>query len=202
MQYQRKLQNKPNARMEYKYYFRNVVQHYLVTLEGWPEQIDLNNFNDGSLPYTAMEKLLQKLRSGDIHWKRLTLAALEELEHQRDAQISHGDLEPPAPRRRRSDYRKKRKHQRQSHNNDNDDDDRSESSGKNGQLGMQCRPGVPPSDEGMRAAIATKTMRENSQLSMQRGPGTIVVGMPVWLRIPAVMTLAVETTTSATVLIS
>ena len=113
----------PNARMEYKYYFRNVVQRYSVILEGWPDEIRLEDFSKASVPYAGLEELLRKLKSGDICWKRLTPAELEEHEQQRDAQIASGEVVRPVPRRRRSDCGKKRKHWQQSPENHGGDTD-------------------------------------------------------------------------------
>jgi hypothetical protein len=93
--------------MEWKHYWRNVVKRYKVVIEGWPNNIPFRNLSDASSSLPDLETLLRKWRSGKIFWKVVTDNELKELDSNRDTQIESGDLEVPAPRRRRSDYGRK-----------------------------------------------------------------------------------------------
>jgi hypothetical protein len=96
------------ARMEWKHYWRNVVQRYKVVIEGWPENIPFCNLSDGSGLLTDLETLRRKWCCGTTYWKQIAEHELGEMGRDRDAQIERGEVAAPAPRRRRSDYGKKR----------------------------------------------------------------------------------------------
>jgi hypothetical protein len=96
------------ARMEWKHYWRNVVQRHRVMIEGWPENIPFRNLSDGCSSLTDLETLRRKWCSGSIYWKQITEHELDGMDRDRDARIERGEEEAPAPRRRRSDYGKKR----------------------------------------------------------------------------------------------
>ncbi|KAF8333828.1 hypothetical protein F5887DRAFT_829360, partial [Amanita rubescens] len=98
-----------NARMQWKHYWRNVVKHYLVKIEGWPEATSIEGFNIASYPIDDLTSMLCKWRAGAIFWRALDRAELKDLQQSRDSLIADGKIQEPAPRRRRSDIRKKRK---------------------------------------------------------------------------------------------
>ena len=112
-----------NARMEWKTYWRNVVKHYWVKIEGWPPGIPFKNLSDGANTYDKLETLLRKWRCGAIYWKRITQEELDELDSEQDRQIESRDIEAPAPHRRRSDLGQKRKRPGIAVDTDNDADD-------------------------------------------------------------------------------
>lgn len=97
-----------SARMEWKYYWRNVVQRYQVVIEGWPDNIPFGNLSNYSNSLADLEALLRKWRCGSIYWKEITDHELQQLNKERDERIERGEIDAPVPRRRRSDYGKKR----------------------------------------------------------------------------------------------
>jgi hypothetical protein len=94
--------------MQWKYYWRNVVQRYSVKIEGWPMEIPFSNLSEASSTLTDLESLLAKWRNGITFWRKLSADELEELDSERERQLDNGDISPPAPRRPRSDRGKKR----------------------------------------------------------------------------------------------
>ena len=76
----------------------------MVIIEGWPADIPFRNLSEASNSLTGLGTLLRKWRCGKIYWREVTEAGLRD----RDNQIEGGELEDPAPRRRRSDHGKKR----------------------------------------------------------------------------------------------
>ncbi|KIL54246.1 hypothetical protein M378DRAFT_92922 [Amanita muscaria Koide BX008] len=97
-----------SARMEWKHYWRNVVMRYKVAIKGWPANIPFRNLSEVSSALPELESLLRKWKMGKIYWEPMTDAELQSLDDERNAQIENQEIEPPAPRRRRSDYGKKR----------------------------------------------------------------------------------------------
>jgi hypothetical protein len=98
----------PMARMHWKNYWRNVVKKYQVIVEGWPGNIPFASFSDVSTPLPDLETLLRQWQSGKIYWRELTTSEFKKLDKERDNQIESGEIDAPAPRRRRSDRGKKR----------------------------------------------------------------------------------------------
>jgi hypothetical protein len=94
--------------MEYKHYWRNVVMRYHVVLEGWPDDIPFRNLSETSSPLDSLEKLLQRLQHKKTYWKKLTDNEFKKLDREHSAQMENGEVDTPAPHRRRSDYGKKR----------------------------------------------------------------------------------------------
>jgi hypothetical protein len=94
--------------MEWKHYWRNIVQRHQVVMEGWPSNIPFRNLSDASSSLSDLESLLRDWRSGKIHWKQITNRELQDLEQDRDIQIQNGEVDLPSGRRRRSDYGTKR----------------------------------------------------------------------------------------------
>ena len=97
-----------SACMEWKYYWRNVVQRYKVVIEGWPGNVPFRNLSDATSSLPDLEGLLQRWRNGKAYWKAITDRELRDLDVDREAQIENGDLNVPPPRWRRSDAGKKR----------------------------------------------------------------------------------------------
>ena len=110
-----------SARMEWKHYWRNVVKRYQVIIEGWPDNIPFRNLSDVSNSLSDLEDLLRRWRCGTTYWKKLTARELQTLDLERDTQITNGEVDAPAPRRRRSDYGKKRPRTKPSSETDTND---------------------------------------------------------------------------------
>jgi hypothetical protein len=107
--------------MEWKHYWRNVVKRYQAIIEGWPDNIPFRNLSDISSSLSDLEDLLRRWRCGTTYWKKLTARELQTLDLERDTQITNGEVDAPAPRRRRSDYGKKRPRTKQSGETDRSD---------------------------------------------------------------------------------
>ena len=97
----------PNARMQWVYYWRNIVQRYQVKIEGWPEKFPFKNLSEFSSSITDLEDFLRKWRAGKIYWHKLSDEEFIKLDTERDHDIEAGKINPPT-RRRRSDLGKKR----------------------------------------------------------------------------------------------
>jgi hypothetical protein len=110
----------PDARMHWKHYWRNVVKKYRVIIEGWPANIPFASLSDVSVPLPDLETLLRQWQSGKIYWRELTASEFKKLNKERDDKLESGEIQPPAPRRPRSDRGKKRPRSR---NTADDEDD-------------------------------------------------------------------------------
>jgi len=55
--------------MQWPHYFRNVVSHYHVVIEGWPNGIPFTNLSTISSSLTQLETLLRKWEMGITYWK-------------------------------------------------------------------------------------------------------------------------------------
>ena len=95
--------------MQWAQYHCNVVHRYQVAIDGWPEDIPFANLSDVSSSLPQLELLLQRWKSGAIHWKTLSDEEVEELQEKRDRLIENGEVEART-RHTRSDKGKKRKH--------------------------------------------------------------------------------------------
>ncbi|KIJ59025.1 hypothetical protein HYDPIDRAFT_171016 [Hydnomerulius pinastri MD-312] len=82
----------PNANMQWAHYFRNVIQRYLVVIEGWPDGIPFANLSNVSSALSQLEMLLRKWESGTIYWKQLTEAEFEELREKQNQQLQSGEI--------------------------------------------------------------------------------------------------------------
>ncbi len=97
--------------MEWKFYFRNVVQQYSIKIEGWPVHlVRFQNLSEVSSPYDSLKTLLNNWSSGITYWKELSEDELEELVREREGQVATGEIQEPPQRRPRSDRGKKRRH--------------------------------------------------------------------------------------------
>lgn len=96
--------------MQWKFYWRNVVQRYSVKIDGWLDPIKIENFSIAACPIDELRNLLRKWRSGAIYWRSVPQDELEDLHQARELLIADGMIQEPAPRRQRSDVGKKRKH--------------------------------------------------------------------------------------------
>ena len=78
--------------MQWAYYWSAVVRPYKVKLEGWPSDIPFGNLSDVATSLPTLEKLSRLLKKGQLHWKALTDAELDELEDKRNGQIEAGQI--------------------------------------------------------------------------------------------------------------
>ncbi|KAF8337839.1 hypothetical protein F5887DRAFT_837405, partial [Amanita rubescens] len=101
-----KIMKNPEARMEWKHFWRNVVKRYSVKVEGWPQDIP---FSLDSHTLGDLDTLLRKWETGAIYWKTLTAAELKQLDQERNKHIEAGDIPAPTLRCPRSDKGKTRK---------------------------------------------------------------------------------------------
>lgn len=97
----------PKARMHWAHYWRNVVQCYLVVIEGWPENIPFVNLSTVSSALPDLEMLLNKWETGEIHWRDLEEDEYEKLRQEHCEKVSSGEVIEKR-RRTRSDKGKKR----------------------------------------------------------------------------------------------
>ncbi|KAG6377665.1 hypothetical protein JVT61DRAFT_14430 [Boletus reticuloceps] len=49
-----------DAKMQWKYYFRNVVSRYKVAIKGWPDEVPFKNLSEVSCSLALLEMLYQK----------------------------------------------------------------------------------------------------------------------------------------------
>ena len=112
----------PSARMEWKFYFRNVVHRYSVEVDGWPVHlVRFQNLSEVSSPYDSLKTLLNNWSSGKTYWRELSEDELEERVRERDEQIANGKVQGPAQRCPRSDRGKKRKDPRERQASEDED---------------------------------------------------------------------------------
>ena len=97
--------------MQWTHYFHNIVGHYLVIIEGWPERIPFTNLSTASSVLPDLELLLRLWESGGIFWKKLSEAEYEALCHEHDAKLNSGELVEHT-RKTRSDKGAKRTRQK------------------------------------------------------------------------------------------
>jgi hypothetical protein len=101
----------PGARMQWVYYWRNVVRRYLVLIHGWPARFPFKNLsNSGSIG--DLEDLLRMWRTGKIYWRKLSDEEFRKMDEQRDNDIEAGNIIEPK-RRGRSDFGKRRARNRE-----------------------------------------------------------------------------------------
>ncbi|KAG2136554.1 uncharacterized protein EDB93DRAFT_1253850 [Suillus bovinus] len=71
------------AWMHWAHYWQNIVQHYLVVIEGWPENIPFVNLSTVSSALPDLEMLLDKWETREIHWKHLDEDEYKKLHQER-----------------------------------------------------------------------------------------------------------------------
>ncbi|KAG1790938.1 uncharacterized protein HD556DRAFT_1241544 [Suillus plorans] len=96
----------PKAKMHWANYWRNVVQRYLVIVEGWPDNIPFVNLSSVSSALPDLEMLLRKWQSNAIHWRRLEEDEYLKLLEERNEKLEQGEIAEEC-RRTRSDKGKK-----------------------------------------------------------------------------------------------
>ncbi|KAG1845222.1 hypothetical protein C8R48DRAFT_554198, partial [Suillus tomentosus] len=101
------------AKMQWVYYYRNVIQRYQVVVEGWPEKIPFTNLSQVSSALPDLQMLLRKWESGATYWKSLSDEEFEELRKEREEKLESGELADQC-RRPQSDKGKKRAEMRKS----------------------------------------------------------------------------------------
>jgi hypothetical protein len=89
--------------MEWKHYWRRVVAHYKVMIEGWPNNIPFKNLSEAASALHELKSLLKQWQDGRIHWKQLTD---QEAKHLLEEQRVQGKV-PDATRRTQSNHGKK-----------------------------------------------------------------------------------------------
>ncbi|KAG1843422.1 hypothetical protein C8R48DRAFT_618900, partial [Suillus tomentosus] len=97
-----------DAKMQWAYYFRNVIQRYQVVIDGWPESVPFANLSKVSSALPELEMLLRKWELGTTHWKTLTDEDFEKIHLEHNEKLESGEIEDTR-RRIRSDKGKKRK---------------------------------------------------------------------------------------------
>ncbi|OAX34557.1 hypothetical protein K503DRAFT_794132 [Rhizopogon vinicolor AM-OR11-026] len=96
------IMNDPGAKMHWANYWRNVVQRYQVVVDGWPNNIPFDNLSKVSSALQDLEMILQKWKSGVIHWKELDDDEFQKLLKECDEKIESGEI-IESHRRSRSD---------------------------------------------------------------------------------------------------
>ncbi|KAG1774227.1 hypothetical protein EV702DRAFT_974941 [Suillus placidus] len=91
-----------DAKMQWAYYFWNVVQRYQVMIEGWPENVPFANLSKVSSALPELEMLLRKWELGTAHWKILTDEDFEKMCLEHNEKLESGEIEDTR-RRPRSD---------------------------------------------------------------------------------------------------
>ncbi|KAL4066813.1 hypothetical protein J3A83DRAFT_4190046 [Scleroderma citrinum] len=82
----------PTAKMQWAQYHQSVICCYQVAIDGWPEDIPFANLSDVSSSLSQLELLLQRWKSGVIHWKMLSDEEVKELQEKRDRQMENGQI--------------------------------------------------------------------------------------------------------------
>ncbi|KIK19942.1 hypothetical protein PISMIDRAFT_34223, partial [Pisolithus microcarpus 441] len=85
----------PRAKMEWQYYFRNIVSCYCVVVEGWLMIIPFINLSSASSSLSVLKMLMWKWELGSIYWKTLTDKEYNKLQMEWDGQIEHGEITEP-----------------------------------------------------------------------------------------------------------
>jgi len=103
-----------SVKMQWAQYHQNIIFCYQVAIDAWPKDIPFANLSNVSSSLSQLELLLQKWKSGTIHWKKLSDEEDKELQQKMDREIENGDIEE-RPRHMHSD--KGKKHKRHSSDN-------------------------------------------------------------------------------------
>ncbi|KAI6097242.1 hypothetical protein F5141DRAFT_1011424 [Pisolithus sp. B1] len=82
----------PNAKMQWAHYFHNVITHYLVAIEGWPDHIPFTNLSAVSSALPDLEMLLRMWESGSTFWKLLNNQDYEATHHEHNTKLNSGEL--------------------------------------------------------------------------------------------------------------
>ncbi|KAG6370999.1 hypothetical protein JVT61DRAFT_10716 [Boletus reticuloceps] len=97
------------AKMQWTAYFRNIVSHYRVVIEGWLSTVPLANLSEALSSLPQLEMLEHKWEMGLTHWKKLSPEQFEALKRERDEKIESGEIVEPT-RHTHSDKDTKRSH--------------------------------------------------------------------------------------------
>ncbi|KAG1769948.1 hypothetical protein EV702DRAFT_1202611 [Suillus placidus] len=89
----------PSANMQWVHYFRNVVQHYQVVMEGWPDGIPFTNLSQVSSAFPDLKMLYERWEEGTTYWKSLSDEEFEKLRLERNEKLNNGEI---VERRRRT----------------------------------------------------------------------------------------------------
>ena len=95
--------------MKWKFYWRDIVSKYHVMIEGWPLEIPLGNLSDVATSLPVLERLRHLWNTDKITFRSLNDAEFQKLDEQHSVEIENGEVNPPVPRKIRSDKGKKRK---------------------------------------------------------------------------------------------
>ncbi|KAG1720619.1 uncharacterized protein EDB91DRAFT_1064769, partial [Suillus paluster] len=89
-----------NAKMQWAYYFWNVIQHYQVVIEGWPKNIPFANLSKVSSALPELEMLLRKWELGTTHWKVLTDEDFKKICLEHNKKLESGEIKDTCQRPR------------------------------------------------------------------------------------------------------
>ncbi|KAG6372660.1 hypothetical protein JVT61DRAFT_7412 [Boletus reticuloceps] len=87
-----------DAKMQWKYYFCNVVSRYKVAIKGWPDEVPFKNLSEVSCSLALLEMLYQKWKDKEVSWEELSPAKYEKLCRTCNEQISRGEITEPVHR--------------------------------------------------------------------------------------------------------
>ncbi|KIK14433.1 hypothetical protein PISMIDRAFT_117014, partial [Pisolithus microcarpus 441] len=82
----------PSAKMQWAHYFHNIIAHYLVAIEGWPDHVPFANLSTVSSALPDLETLLRMWESRSIYWKQLSNEEYEALRCECDGKLNCGEL--------------------------------------------------------------------------------------------------------------
>ncbi|KIK14559.1 hypothetical protein PISMIDRAFT_116809, partial [Pisolithus microcarpus 441] len=82
----------PRAKMEWQYYFWNIVLHYHIVVEGWLMTIPFVNLSSASSSLSVLEMLMWKWELGSIYWKTLMDGEYNKLWKEQDGQIECSEI--------------------------------------------------------------------------------------------------------------
>jgi len=109
--------------MHWKHYWRNVITHYHIVIEGWLDDIPFKNLSEVSLSLPALESLLRKLEAGKIYWKAISCKEYKEMEADCNARLEDGTVKLLSPYHTCSDKGKRSQCSRPTDNGEESDND-------------------------------------------------------------------------------
>jgi hypothetical protein len=99
-----------SVKMQWRFYWRDVVKKFRVIIRGWPDDIPFANLSDISSALPILGALLRKWQQGTIFWESISDEEFGKLDKQRDIDIEGSSVEDPGPRKERKDKGKKQAH--------------------------------------------------------------------------------------------
>ncbi|KAG2751292.1 hypothetical protein P692DRAFT_20817536 [Suillus brevipes Sb2] len=89
----REITGDSDAKMQWAYYFCNIIQRYQVMVDGWPDNIPFANLSKVSSALPELERLLCKWESGLTRWKTLTDDEFEKIHREHNVKLDSGEIE-------------------------------------------------------------------------------------------------------------